>query len=375
MTKKDLIKILKPLIEANTVNPPGNEHRAASIIERFFRANEIPFKKYEKEKGRTNIVGKVGNAKKGPKLMIDCHMDTVPVGKDWKTDPFKLVEKNGTFYGRGVCDNKGQLAAMLLAAKELKRTEGKLKGQIIFVGGADEEKGSSKGLHWLIEKGYVKPDMGIIPDVTGFHNIITAQKRLLHLKVSVKGKSAHGATPSQGKSAIMPMVKFLNALDQHKFKTKPNKYFRCHTMNIGTIRGGNAVNMVPDHCECEIDFRLIKNQTKSYILGELKKIASKIKEARFRFEESAHIEYAETDTKSSVIKASIRAIEKIHGKKPELLGIGGTTDSKALTLRGIPVADVSVGGKAAHKPDENVKAEELLKLAKFLVEVSNDLLV
>lgn len=375
MKEKELITILESLIKINTSNPPGNEHKTAKIVKKIFGSQKIRYTTHEKQKGRTNVIGRIGDPKKGPSIMINCHMDTVPAGNGWKTDPFKLVQKGDTLFGRGVCDNKGQLASMLLASKELKKLEPKLKGAIILVAAADEETGSENGIHWLVEKGLIKPDMGIIPDVPDGTKIIMAQKRLLHLKIVTRGKSTHGSTPHLGKNAITQMIKFVNILDEYKFEAIPSQYFNLHTMNIGTISGGNAINMVPDYCECKVDFRLLKNQSKKYILSELKKISKIIKGAKFEFIEEGYSDYAEIDRKSEIIRSCEKAITKTFSKKPKLVGIGGCTDSKALTLKGIPVADVSIAGKGAHEPNESVKLSELMKLSRFFVEVVRDILI
>ncbi|MCR4289163.1 MAG: M20/M25/M40 family metallo-hydrolase [Candidatus Scalindua sp.] len=94
---------------------------------------------FEKVAGRTNIIGYIG--KGNPTLLVACHLDVVPPGDGWDTDPFKSVVKNGRIFGRRANDNKGQMASMLVLAKFLKDNESRLNGSLLLIGSADEEKG------------------------------------------------------------------------------------------------------------------------------------------------------------------------------------------------------------------------------------------
>ena len=144
-------KLLCELIKAKTVNPPGNEHLAAKIIKKRLSKIKVKCKTYEKKKNRTNVIAKVGT-EKGRKILIANHIDVVPAGDGWETDPFNPVIKDNIVYGRGACDNKGQTTADILVLEYLKSIEKQLKNQYIFVFAADEETGSSLGLKYLLNE-------------------------------------------------------------------------------------------------------------------------------------------------------------------------------------------------------------------------------
>src|SRR3972149_308931 len=107
----ETLELLKLLIAARTENPPGDEERAAQVVRDYLSAKGISFEEHAREPGRTNLIASVGSG--APVLLTACHLDTVPAGEGWDTDPFEAVEKNGLIIGRGACDNKGPMAAAL----------------------------------------------------------------------------------------------------------------------------------------------------------------------------------------------------------------------------------------------------------------------
>ena len=110
--EEEIVHLSTELIGANTTNPPGNEYLAVNIIKKYFDAHNIKYDIFEKITGRTNIIWYIG--KGNPTLLVACHLDVVPPGDGWNTDPFKSVVKNGRIFGRGANDNKGQMASMLV---------------------------------------------------------------------------------------------------------------------------------------------------------------------------------------------------------------------------------------------------------------------
>ena len=142
--EKELLDLLGELVSARTVNPPGNEVEAAKIVMRRFEESDIPYERFETAPGRVSVAGRVGSGK--PRLAFACHLDVVPPGDGWDTDPFQLIVRDGRAYGRGAMDNKGPAAAMILAGEFLKRHEAALRGQVLLIAVADEERGSALGL-------------------------------------------------------------------------------------------------------------------------------------------------------------------------------------------------------------------------------------
>ena len=103
--RKELIDLLARLVAARTENPPGNETVAAAVLADYFDRYGIRHESHEAAPGRTNILGYVGSG--GKRLFLPGHLDVVPAGDGWTTDPFGPVVRDGRMYGRGVSDDKG----------------------------------------------------------------------------------------------------------------------------------------------------------------------------------------------------------------------------------------------------------------------------
>lgn len=142
----------KELLKIPTVNPPGNERRAAEYLARLFDQEQIPYRIVEAAEGRTNIVARLaGNGSARP-ILLNGHLDVVPVEPArWKHPPFEAVEAEGCVWGRGALDMKNMVAMAAMTLVLLKRMGVELKRDVIFAGVADEEAGCTLGSQYLVE--------------------------------------------------------------------------------------------------------------------------------------------------------------------------------------------------------------------------------
>ena len=195
--EKSILNLISELVAQDTSNPPGEEHKVGKIVEKELKKYKIKYKKFEKVKGRPNILAYIGKGK--PSLFIPTHMDTVPAGDHWNTNPFKVLKKGDFLYGLGVSDNKGPLACMLVLAKIIKKHEKNLKGQLILGFVSDEEKGSSYGMQFLLDKKLFKPNFAIVPDSpTSLKKISIGEKGRLEISITSHGKQGHASRPYEG---------------------------------------------------------------------------------------------------------------------------------------------------------------------------------
>ncbi|MEE9323923.1 MAG: ArgE/DapE family deacylase [Candidatus Aenigmarchaeota archaeon] len=375
--KKGMIKLLGKLIAADTTNPPGNEWRAAEVVREFFKKEKIRYRIFEKEKGRTNILGYIGKGK--PRLIIACHLDVVPAGNGWKTDPFKMKVKGGKIYGRGSNDDKGPAASMLIVGKILKKFEKKLKGQVILACVADEERGSKYGMYYLLEEGKLKGEYGIVPDIERrMRKIDIAEKGLLHLKITSFGKQAHGSRPEQGVNAIWNMIEFLNIFRKYRMKFRKHWLLSDPTNNLGVIKGGSVVNIVPGECEVLLDFRYVPSQKAKNIMKDIKnmfkQVRKKNKKARFKLEITDSQKPVEVEKDNILVRTIRKHAKKVIGKEPGLIGLPGTTVVKPLVENGILAVGYSPGEEVAHMANEYISIRELSEFSKVLCLVCLDLL-
>lgn len=146
------IELLKDLVRARTVNPPGDEAAAASILEAFLSNEGLKTEILESPGGRHNLIARVDGPTDRPALVLLSHSDVVPVEEDkWTHDPFGAEEVDGFVWGRGTLDMKSIAVMHAVAAAELANSGRDPKREVIVVMAADEESGGGEGAQWLVE--------------------------------------------------------------------------------------------------------------------------------------------------------------------------------------------------------------------------------
>ena len=378
----DLRGWLSDLIRARTVNPPGDEYLAAKVLTDFCDSCGIPYETFEKEVGRTNVVARIGSGR--PRVLVPCHFDVVPAGDGWETDPFEPVETGGRIYGRGAKDNKGPLAAMMLAAAYLKDYEADLTGQLILVGCADEEAGSGLGMMYLLAECGLEAECSIVPDAGHEMRLIdVGEKGALFMKAVAVGRQAHGSTPERGASALWPVLDFLGRIRQWRPPPPPESeatdLFTLATLNIGAVHAGAVPNMVPGRCEALIDVRYLPGADGSGIIEHLRSELAAVEAAsdgvRMELEVMTHQLPTLVDTEGPLTRVLERATERVTGIRPERYGQSGATVAKFLILRGIPAVGFCCGpAGVAHVAGEWIALDDVARFAEVMTLTILDLM-
>lgn len=144
--------LLSALIRARTVNPPGNETAAARVVGAYLREAGIGYRVYQAAPGRASLVARVRGSAASPSLLLLSHLDTVDADPgEWSVDPWAGVIGDGSLWGRGALDLKGQVAAQAVAVASLLREGAVLGSDVILAATADEECGSTHGTRWLLD--------------------------------------------------------------------------------------------------------------------------------------------------------------------------------------------------------------------------------
>ncbi len=267
--KRRLIRLIRQLVAINSENPPGDERAVAAFVSGYLRRAGLKTDILTYVPRRDNVMAVLRGREKKYSVLLSPHLDTVPAGNGWLHGPFSGALEGGRVYGRGATDCKGNLAVAMEVLCSLKEDGVPLRGDWIFLATADEETGSARGLVPWLEKSRVRPDYALILDADAF-NIVTAQKGLIHFKVEVQGRKAHGAYPHRGINAIDRAVTLIAELKKMKFVSSPHALLAPPTVNIGTIRGGDKVNMVADWCVFEVDLRFLPGMDAAKILAAIK---------------------------------------------------------------------------------------------------------
>ena len=253
-------KILRKLISYNTIKDKDNK-KIMNYIEQYLL--KLGFK--TEYKSKCLVMSNSDNCNIG----FLGHTDTVSYSDDWIFNHFELTEQDGKLYGLGTCDMKGSIAAILSSIKKIKFDREKAGIKLFFT--YDEEIGFS-GINELIDNNISFPKNIIVGEPTN-NELINASKGLLEMKVTFKGVSSHSSNPEEGINAIENCIDFINKLKVYyselKEETVDSKYV---TMNIGVIKGGRSINIVPDSCEIQIDFRTISKKQNEEIIRIINKM-------------------------------------------------------------------------------------------------------
>lgn len=359
LSVRRLVKLARDLIRIDTQNPPGNEKAIAFFIKDLLSEFPLPVRLFKFGKDRYNVVAILKGKLSKVSLLITPHLDTVPIGKNWDFPPLAALIHKNRIYGRGATDCKGNLAVGLEVLRSLSEENIKLNYDIIFAATADEEAGSHYGILPLLKRKIIRPDYALILDADDF-NIIVAQKGLLHAKIAISGKKAHGAYPDRGINAIDFAVEAISKIKRIHFSYKKHRFLNPPTINIGTIQGGDKVNMVADWCEFELDIRFLPGAHKEEIIKKIKNIMKSVTK-NFRIKITASQEPCQTDSNHILVRSLKESSIDTIGKY-ELKGSQGATVMTFFDKYGIPSVATGFGSaKCAHATDEYVSIDNLVK--------------
>ena len=364
-----LIKTLRKLISLDSQNPPGDESKIAKFVVGYLRNLGLTVQIYRFRSKRDNVIALLkGQSPKS--LLITPHLDTVPAGKSWSKDPFVGKICGDKIYGLGTTDCKGNLACALEAITSLVEDRAKLNYNLVFAATADEESGSTLGLIPLLERKILRVDAAVVLDADDFEIVVT-QKGLMHLKVCIFGKKAHGAYPWLGVNAIDIAAQIIRELKTQKISYKKNKYLHPPTLNVGTIKGGDKVNVVSDWCECELDFRFLPGTSEQQILRNLRRTISRYSR-NFKIEIQGIQDPYYINPQHPLVKCLMAAMRKVK-IKPRISGSEGATVITFFKSRNIPALATGFGREGcAHIADEYASISSLYKGTEVLVEFLKD---
>jgi acetylornithine deacetylase/succinyl-diaminopimelate desuccinylase-like protein len=220
--REEVTVLLQELVRVNTVNPPGNETRAAEVLRDYFDANGVACDLLAREPHRANVVARI-EAGDGPTLALLSHTDTVLADPaEWERGPWSGDLVADEVWGRGALDMKCQVAASAVALASLRREGFTPAGDLLFVSVADEEVGDGFGLSWLVE---AHPDLvrceyavnegggdRLFVDGVPVYLCGTAEKVSAPFRLRVHGRSGHASAPGIADNALVKAAAYVEAL-------------------------------------------------------------------------------------------------------------------------------------------------------------------
>ena len=399
--EQELSKLCSKLIQAKGENPPGNVSETANIIEQFLETEGINHRRFEPTKGHASVTATVGKGK--PSLILCGHIDVVPAGDfaRWGFHPYKGEIKEGKIMGRGATDQKGGVAAMLIAFAAVKEFESEIQSTITAASVSDEEALGPGGALWLLRNKKLTGNVCLITEPTGrlddAYSIVAGERGTCWLKIRAHGKPAHGSKPALGKNAITMLTMFLpklkvleslavkvpkdaerlvkngkNELSQvAKRKGIPtgnlSRALNHYTVNVGTIAGGTKVNIVPENCEAEIDIRVPPGGHPSGVEEFVRSVLPQ----DLTYEIVNRIMPSYTSAENSLVRTIQQGACRVFGYKPRATYMAATSDAHHFReILGVSTVAFGPGYlELAHAYDEFVYAKDLVNMAKVYANV------
>ena len=380
------------MLKINAVNPrmggPGERERA-DFLEGFLKDNgfevtRVDVKDSEAPGGsRPSISAKVNGKDGGRNLWYVSHMDTVPEGSRdlWKTDPFEPTIKEGKIFARGAEDNGQSLVSSLFALLTLKKLDLPLPFNVGVWFVADEEFASNFGIKELLKRRLFRPsDLVVVPDSGSPRgtDIEIAEKGLLWMKVTTRGKQVHASLPKKGLNAHRVGMRLALALDEQlngKYRNR-NKLFDYPISSFEpTKKEANVgnVNTVPGLDVFYFDCRVLPTYNLDDVERDVRKTIKQFEKkyhASIKFEEVEKEPAGPATKKDSEVAVLLeRAVSRVARVKPRFVGIGGQTVGNLFRKEGIPTAVWSTVDDVPHEPNEYSKIANLINDTKVFAAV------
>ena len=381
--QSDATFLTQALIRIDSTDPGAYEKNIGDYIFSRLSSLSVPVTKKEVLPGRYNIMAKIQGEINDPALVYICHMDTVTIGDGWTTDPFGAESIDGKIYGRGACDMKSGLACALSAFSAIaeEAASGKRpRHSFVFIGTVDEED-FMRGVEDVIKEGWVTEKSLVLDTEPTNGQIQVAHKGRTWFEITVNGVTAHASTPWKGADAIAAMAELISSI-RRKIKECPShEDLGVSTATFGQIQGGYRPYVVPDRCKVWVDMRLVPpTDTASAVLiveQAIKEASLAVPGITASYTITGDRPYIEKDENSLLLKKLMAAAEETTGKPVPVTFFPGYTDTAVIAGKLHNHNCMSYGPgdlEMAHKPDEFVPCQDILRCEEVLTQLARSIL-
>ena len=377
-----VVRLLRELVALPSVNPAflpagdprTGESRMADFVAATAATAGLSVEFQQVLPGRSNLIARLSPS--GPtrhRILLAPHLDTV--GQPHLDALLRPRVQGGRLTGRGACDTKGCVAAMLEAVRRVARSGRRpASTEIVFLGLIDEENGQSGSRHYagLASRPEYAAQLAVVGEPTRLE-VVTAHKGDVWLQVRTRGRAAHGATPHLGRNAVHAMARVVDLLEgeyRAGLSQRSHPLLGSPTVNVGSIRGGTQPNIVPDDCVISVDRRTLPGESETAVRREIRDLLRRHKlVATLDTLRTAPCHPLETDPGHPLVLALCRAA----GRR-RTLGVHYFCDAAPLAEGGIPAVVFGPGDIAqAHTRDEWISLASLERGTTILEEFLRNL--
>ena len=394
----ELEALCQSLVRIPSENPPGDTTALAGKVETFLAALPgMQVKRIIARDKAVNLIARLPFARPGRRLLMNGHLDTFPAGAGWQRERFGGVIEDGKLYGRGACDMKAGLAAAMMTAKLLAAEPAGLAGELVLTFVSDEETGGTWGTQYVLANvPEARGDAMLSADAGSPSVVRFGEKGQLWVELSARGKSNHGAHVHLGENAIVRLMRGLDALRTLETLPAPvpagvmaamreakpvseaisgagefDTLTRV-TVNIGTISGGIAVNIIPDLATARADIRFPPGLALNDVLAQIDARLGGIAGVEWKVL-SSH-EPNVTDPAEEIVRLVVKHARAVTGATVVANMRPGFSDSRFYRAAGIPSVVYGPAPNNMGGADEHVLLADLRAVFAVHVRVAAEFL-
>jgi acetylornithine deacetylase len=381
----NVIELLQAMVRVDTVNSaltgkPDAEAELVELLATFAGKWMLEVELLPVQGQVDQLLLTLRSGSDRPWVLFDSHLDTVAV--DHMTiDPFGAELRDGNVWGRGTCDTKGTGAAMLWAMRHYAE-QSEQPNNIALLFSVDEEV-SMTGIQSFVDNDLPRlgftPAMVIVGEPTE-HIPVIAHNGCVRWELETKGKGAHSSTPWEGHSAINDMVKALAVLQSDYIGTLDAEHDLTGraVASVNLIKGGNAPNIIPEQCTCEVDRRVVPGEDPGAVLPTVAKLLDELKATIEGFDYTQTLQVAHPPLlpeSSEAILPLVKEALNANGLRKPSVGAPFATHAGYLAEAGLPTLVLGPGSPyPAHTKDEWVSVKEIEMGAKVYLSLMGSII-
>ena len=383
----ELVSLTRDLVRIRSVvdprDPTANEAAVAAYVERWFTKEGFAVEVQTVAPSRPNVIAWIGEGGRGRSLLLEGHTDVVTEGDAaaWRHPPFAADVEDGRIWGRGAADMKGGLAAAMIAAAVIRRSNVALGGRLV-VGALADEEGDMLGARHFVATPLGRELTAAIICEPEQNELCLEQRGVVWARVTLRGRMAHGAMPEAGVNplpAVGTLLAQAPALERRLRRLcRRSTYLRPPTVTPTVLRGPTdgppQSNVIPAAAEIVLDVRLTPGPDAAAVSAQIDDACRAVADRHpgvtvdWRpvngFRPATRVERGET-----LVHAMTAAVKAATGRRAVFGGVPGSTDGTILReALGIPIVTCGPGSRQIpHQADEYVEVEELAAAARIYV--------